>query len=126
MTPIETVVEFLQRINEHVADRLADLMTEDHLFIDSLGNRTHGRETLRTDWRSYYALCPDYRVSHDEIFENGNKVAAFGRAGGTMSGKKWQTPAAWFAVVENGLVSEWRVYADNKPVYDIIAGRSSL
>jgi hypothetical protein len=25
------------------------------------------------------------------------------------------------AVVENGLVREWRVYADNKPVYDIIA-----
>jgi hypothetical protein len=24
-------------------------------------------------------------------------------------------------VVEAGLVKEWRVYADNKPVYDILA-----
>jgi hypothetical protein len=23
--------------------------------------------------------------------------------------------------VESGLVKEWRVYADNKPVYDIVA-----
>jgi hypothetical protein len=56
-------------------------------------------------------------------------VAIFGAAGGTISanGKalaenKWRTPAGWLAVVENGLVREWRaVYADNKPVYDIIA-----
>jgi hypothetical protein len=29
--------------------------------------------------------------------------------------------AAWLAIVEDGLVKEWRVYADNKPVYDILA-----
>jgi hypothetical protein len=34
---------------------------------------------------------------------------------------KWQIAAAWRAVVENGLVKEWRVFADNKPVYDIMA-----
>jgi hypothetical protein len=33
----------------------------------------------------------------------------------------WRTPAAWMAVVENGLIKQWRVYADNKPVYDIVA-----
>jgi hypothetical protein len=55
-------------------------------------------------------------------------VAVFGAAGGTISadGKlpaenKWRIPASWLAVVENGLVKEWRVYADNKPVYDILA-----
>jgi hypothetical protein len=52
----------------------------------------------------------------------------FGAAGGTIAangrllpGNKWRTPAAWLAVVESGLVKEWRVYADNKPVYDIVA-----
>jgi hypothetical protein len=52
----------------------------------------------------------------------------FGAAGGTIAagGKlppqnEWRTPAAWLAVVESGLVKEWRVYADNKPVYDIVA-----
>jgi hypothetical protein len=55
-------------------------------------------------------------------------VAVFGSAGGTIAanGKlppenKWRAAAAWLAVVENRLVKEWRVYADNKPVYDIMA-----
>ncbi|HLW65288.1 MAG TPA: hypothetical protein VKS79_08215, partial [Gemmataceae bacterium] len=73
-------------------------------------------------------FCPDYWVSHEDVFENGNVVAVFGAAGGTisvsgtlMAENKWQTPAAWQGVVEKGLIKEWRVYADNKPVYDIMA-----
>jgi hypothetical protein len=34
---------------------------------------------------------------------------------------RWETPAAWRALVEygpaeDGLVAEWRVYADNEPM----------
>ncbi len=128
MSPTETVLQFMDRINQRDADKLAELMTEDHVFIDSLGNSVRGREKMRAGWRGYYAFCPDYWVSHEDIFENGNLVAVFGAAGGTIAenGKlpqenKWRTPAAWLAVVEKGLVKEWRVYADNKPVYDIVA-----
>ena len=45
----------------------------------------------------------------------------FGTAGGTIAEHAWEKPDAWRAVIENGLVKEWRVYADNKPVYDILA-----
>jgi ketosteroid isomerase-like protein len=128
MSPTETVLQFMDRINQHDVDKLAESMTEDHVFFDSLGNSVHGREKMRTGWRGYYAFCPDYWVSHEEIFANGNLVAVFGAAGGTIAanGKlppenKWRTSAAWLAVVENSLVKEWRVYADNKPVYDILA-----
>lgn len=128
MEPIETALSFLDRINQRDADTLAELMTEDHVFVDSLGNTTRGREKIRAAWRGYYALCPDYWVSHEEIFGNGNTVAVFGTAGGTIAanGKlpaenKWRTQAAWMAVVEGNLVKEWRVYADNKPVYEIVA-----
>jgi hypothetical protein len=34
---------------------------------------------------------------------------------------RWRIPAAWRAIVHDGLVQEFRVYADNKPVYDILA-----
>jgi uncharacterized protein (TIGR02246 family) len=128
MIPVETVLHFLECINERDADKLAALMTEDHLFIDSLGGETRGRDKMRTAWQGYYAFCPDYWVSHDEVFQDGNRVAVFGAAGGTIAAdgqlppeNQWQTRAAWLAVVENGLVKEWRVYADNKPVYDILA-----
>jgi ketosteroid isomerase-like protein len=128
MSPTETVLQFMDRINQRDADKLAELMTEDHVFVDSLGNSVRGREKMQAGWRGYYAFCPDYWVSHEEIFANGNLVAVFGAAGGTIAenGKlpqenKWRTSAAWLAVVEKGLVKEWRVYADNKPVYDIVA-----
>lgn len=128
MTPVDTVLRFLDGINRHDADELAELMTEDHLFIDSLGNSTHGREKMRAGWRGYFAFCPDYWVSHDQILEDKNVVAAFGSAGGTIASNgalppenQWRVTAAWRAVVENGLVKEWQVYADNKPVYDILA-----
>ena len=118
---VSTVLLFLDRINQRDPDQLAELMTEDHVFIDSLGRAARGREMMRQGWRSYYAMCPDYRVSHEDIFASGNIVAVFGVAGGTIDGNPWETPAAWRAVVEDGRLKEWRVYADNKPVYDIMA-----
>ena len=128
MEHVPSVLRFIECINRHDAHKLAELMTADHVFIDSLGQCVRGRETMCLAWRGYYAFCPDYWVSHDEIFAHGNRVAVFGAAGGTIAtdGKlpaenKWRTSAAWLAVVENGLVKQWQVYADNKPVYDIIA-----
>jgi ketosteroid isomerase-like protein len=128
MSPIETVLHFLDCINKGDADNLAELMTEDHVFIDSLGDSVRGRDKMCAAWRGYFSFCPDYWVSHEKILEGGNTVAVFGAAGGTIAanGKlppenKWRTPAAWLAVAENSLVKEWRVYADNKPVYEIMA-----
>jgi uncharacterized protein (TIGR02246 family) len=125
---VSTVVEFLDRINQHDADRLAEYMTEDHVFIDSLGQSVSGREKMRSGWRGYFAFCPDYWVTHEEIFSSGNRAAVFGAAGGTLAadGKlppenRWRASAAWLAIVEGGLIKQWRVYADNKPVYDILA-----
>jgi ketosteroid isomerase-like protein len=132
MNAMETVLRFIEFINAHNLDKLAAMMTEDHVFIDSLGQAVRGREKMRTGWRSYFAFCPDYWVSHEEIFQHGNLVAVFGAAGGTIAANgnlppedKWRIPAAWLALVEKDLVKEWRVYADNKPVYDITAKSKS-
>jgi ketosteroid isomerase-like protein len=99
---VDTVLQFLERINQHDADKLAELMAEDHVFIDSLGQSVTGRENMRLGWRGYYSFCPDYWVSHEEILSNGDLVAVFGAAGGTIAadGKllpenKWRTSAAW-------------------------------
>ena len=128
MNPVDTLLAFFNAINQDDPDRVAELMTEDHVFIDALGNSVNGREKMRAGWRAYFAMCPDYWVSHQDIFHTGNTVAVFGSVGGTIrvNGEwspenKWQTPAAWRAVVNNGLIQEFRVYADNKPVYDILA-----
>lgn len=126
--PVETVRAFFEAINAHDPDKLAELMTEDHVFTDSLGAALGGRENLRVRWRSYFAFCPDYRVSHAAIFYAGETVAAFGSAGGTIrvngqmpAENKWRIPAAWRVIVQDGRIREFQVYADNKPVYDILA-----
>jgi ketosteroid isomerase-like protein len=125
---VDTVLGFLDRINQHDADKLVEYMTEDHMFIDSLGQSISGRENMRSGWRGYFAFCPDYWVLHEEIFPSGNRVAVFGAAGGTLAahGKlppenKWRASAAWLAIVQGDLIKQWRIYADNKPVYDILA-----
>jgi ketosteroid isomerase-like protein len=120
MNSVEAVLAFFEAINQHDPDKLAALMTDDHVFIDSLGASVHG-EKMRIGWRGYFAMCPDYKVSHEDILHTGNTVAVFGSAGGTIREIRWQTPAAWRVVVYQGLIQEFRIYADNKPVYDILA-----
>ncbi len=125
--PIAVVLAFLDAINSRNVDRLCALMSEDHVFLDALGNKVQGRESMRKAWTGYFQWFPDYRVSHEEIFSDGKLVAAFGSAEGTYAPKgnlvkenHWNAPAAWKAVVEGGLVKEWRVYADNQAARKIM------
>jgi len=37
---VETLFEFMDRIHKRDAYKLAESMTEDHLFVDSLGQRS--------------------------------------------------------------------------------------
>jgi ketosteroid isomerase-like protein len=128
--PTTIVLEFIDRINAADVSGMCDLMTEDHAFIDALGNRLVGREKLRAGWKGYFSWFPDYRISHEEIFEDHDIVAAFGSASGTYAvdgglpkENHWEIPAAWKAVVRNGLIAEWRVYCDNQPVRKLLSDK---
>jgi ketosteroid isomerase-like protein len=126
-SPIEVVLKFEQLINSRNPDAVCGLLTEDSVFIDSLGNRAAGLESLRKAWSGYFKMVPDYSISHDEILANGETVAVFGSAQGTFSKdgqtKKedfWKTPAAWRAVIRNGKIALWQVFADNEPIRAIM------
>jgi len=125
--PIEVVLQFERLINAGNAEDICSLMTADGEFVDSLGNRIHGTEKLRAAWGGYFKMVPDYAISHSEIFANGNTVAVFGSARGTFSKdgqlakeNVWSTPAAWRAVVKDGKIAVWQVYADNEPIRAIM------
>jgi len=120
---LETFHQFVAAINAHEVDSIAALMTPDHIFVDSLGNRVQGADNMRVGWRGYFAMCPDYRVAVEKAIAAGDTVLSVGEAGGTIDGIAWRIPAAWQAVVRDGRVEEWRVFADNKPVYEILAKR---
>jgi ketosteroid isomerase-like protein len=119
----KTFERFVAAINGHDIEALTSLMTPDHLFVDSAGNLVHGAESMRTGWRSYFAMCADYWIRVSNLLSEKETALATGEAGGTIDGTRWQTPAAWQVIVAGGRVSEWRVFADNKPVYEILARR---
>ncbi|HXX17556.1 MAG TPA: nuclear transport factor 2 family protein [Candidatus Eremiobacteraceae bacterium] len=125
--PIAAVLAFLEAINSGDANKICALITEDHVFVDALGNKVQGKEAMRKAWAGYFQWFPDYRVSHEEILSDGSLVAAFGSAEGTYALKgtllkqnHWSAPAAWLAIVRDGLVKEWRVYADNQAARKIM------
>jgi uncharacterized protein (TIGR02246 family) len=126
---VEAVVEaFVRAVNRQDADALAELMTEEHRFVDALGKVMEGRERMRAGWKGYFSKIPDYTIVVDERFVDGPLVVLFGTGqgtyaggGGTLAENRWSTPIALRAFVENGKVAEWRVYADNEPLRQLMA-----
>jgi ketosteroid isomerase-like protein len=123
MNPEEVFTLFVRAINRHDMQALTALLAPDHIFTDSVGRRVEGAVSMEAGWRAYFAMCPDYWIRTDNVMAQGSTVLAVGEAGGSIDGVPWQTPAAWKAVIREGEVAEWRVFADNKPVYEILAGR---
>ena len=121
---------FVRAINRQDVDALAGLMTPEHRFIDALGTAVEGREKMRAAWAAYFRMVPDYTIAIDETLSDGPLVVMLGTAQGTYSPdgqpraeNHWQTPAVFRAFIEEGKVAEWRVYADNEPIRQIIAKR---
>jgi len=119
---------FIRAINRQDGDRLTALMSPSHRFIDSLGKVIEGRDKMREGWAAYFRMVPDYSVAIEEFYPSDPVIVMLGMAAGTYTrdGKlnpenRWQTPVAIRALVEDGLVAEWRVYADNDPIRKVMA-----
>jgi len=123
----ETIQAFIDCINAHDVEGLAELMSDDHTFIDPHGNEVKGKEKMVPGWRGYFDWFPDYFIEVTDVFENGDTIAMFGFAGGSFKGKEsesWRLPAAWKAMVRNRKVTLWQVIADTKIPFEIIERNS--
>jgi hypothetical protein len=134
----ETIAQaFVRAINRQHTERLAELMSPAHRFIDALGNVTEGRDKGHECWAAYFRMVPDYSIAIEEYYpsnltaDSDPVVIMLGVASGTYTndGKvhpenHWQTPIAIRALIEDGLVAEWRVYADNEPMRKLMTARS--
>ncbi|HML15612.1 MAG TPA: nuclear transport factor 2 family protein [Bryobacteraceae bacterium] len=121
----DVLKKWLAAINGHDVEALVELMTPDFVFVNSVGNRVDGARAMEPGWRNYFTMCPDYWIRTDLIMSDGDTLLLAGEAGGTIDGQPWETPAAWKAVTRGAAVAEWRVFADNKPVYEILKRRRS-
>ena len=130
MTPQKVAEQFVTAINAHDVERLASLMTSDHRFIDSLGAVADGRDSVREGWAFYFNMVPDYNldISRSFVAEDSQAEAmlvgvasgSYGSDGIRRPNSSWSTPAALRAVVRNGQIAEWQVYADNEPIREQI------
>ena len=120
---IATLEEFVRCINAHDSKSIVSLCTADHIFIDSLGSQLSGLKRLEQAWTGYFSLFPDYHIDIEAAAAQNAVVLASGFASAThvASKKSWRIPAAWRAIVRNGQMAEWQVYADNKPVYELLS-----
>ncbi len=108
--PKLVALQFNECINNRDLDGLARLMTEDHAFIDREDKVTQPKRVMVESWREFFSLFPDYRNTFSRVELRGNLVAMLGYA--YWSKERPFDPAIWTAVVVEGLVREWRVYAD--------------
>ena len=129
MSPNEAVHRFVETINGGDPERIAELLTECHRFVDPGGRVVEGREAMLEAWRGYLEKVPDYRIEVEETFFKGTLVVILGTARGTYrpkgwirAGNAWSTPAAWRARVAGDLIAEWQVYADNEPIRRLMRG----
>lgn len=90
---------FVSAINRRDSEEIARLMTEDHVFVDSLGTRITGREAMRNGWEAYFRMVPDYAIEIEETFVDRPVVVMLGAAHGTYCGggalepeNRWRTP----------------------------------
>jgi ketosteroid isomerase-like protein len=116
---IAAVKSFIAAINQRDASQLSKLMTSDHTFVDASGRAHTGRDKMTQGWNDYYRMFPDYTIEAEFILQDGDLVAAFGSAAGTYNGKRGlvpenriEMPAAWKAIVKDGKIKLWQVYAD--------------
>jgi ketosteroid isomerase-like protein len=128
MPPTDTAKAFVQAINSRNPEKIAACMTDDHVFIDSLGTRVEGKQKMIAGWAGYFRMVPDYAIAIHETFSQGDVVVMLGTAQGTYAvggelrhENRWMTPAAFSARVRESLTAEWRVYADNDPIRQIMA-----
>jgi ketosteroid isomerase-like protein len=101
-------LKFNEKINLQDLEGLAELMTEDHTFIDNSGEITKGKNVMKEGWRQFFKKYPDYKNIFTSVVVQEDVVVMVGYS--TCSYKPLDGPNVWTAKIHQGLVSEWRVY----------------
>jgi len=103
-----TAFRFNDRINQQDPEGLAKLMTDDHKFIDSLGNIITGRDTTKECWREFFKKYPDYRNKFTSVTVQDSVVVMVGYS--KCASRQLEGPSVWTAKIRGDRVSEWRVF----------------
>jgi ketosteroid isomerase-like protein len=101
-------LKFNEKINQQDLEGLAELMTDDHTFIDNFREITKGKDVMKEGWREFFEKYPDYRNTFTCVTAQNNVVVMVGYS--TCSYKPLDGPSIWTAKIRDDRISEWRVY----------------
>lgn len=101
-------LKFNEKINQQDLEGLAELMTDDHTFIDNSGEITRGKDVMKEGWREFFEKYPDYQNIFTNVTTQNNVAVMVGYS--TCSHKPLKGPSIWTAKVRKGRISEWRVH----------------
>ena len=123
----EIIRRYIESVNSHDLGIITDMMAEDFVFIDSVGNRLEGKDNMRVAWEKYFTLFPDYSMSVEEVFNNDDIFILVGTAKGTYCpygnfdpADNWEVPAVWKVNLQKEKICRWQVFADNTGLFQII------
>lgn len=126
-SPESVTNAFVRALNRQDIEAMLALMSPSHRLVDSMGTVIEGLDKMRVGWAGYFKMVPDYVLAIEESYASGPVVILMGLAQGTFTRtgelkaeNRWRTPIALRAFVEDGLITEWRVYADNEPMRRLV------
>ena len=105
-------LQFNNCINTQDLEGLVNLMTDDHVFIDSVNNKVVGKQDNKLNWAKFFKLFPVYRNVFEIVTLQGSTVIMLGYS--LCSDEVLNNVRSiWTAKVENNKLKEWRVYTDS-------------
>ena len=117
LSPRSTVLRFIGCVNTGDLEGIASLIAEDVKFTDIQGDVYWERGFMA----NYLSEFPNYKIHVHHALQGGNGVAIIGKTSGSHVAPEVEEKEilVWTAEIRAGLISEWRIYAD-----DGFAGRS--
>lgn len=111
----DVVLKFNDYINDHDIDGLEALMSDDHIFIDSVDNSTIGKANCISAWKGFFEHFPDYNNVFNSVLRTDNLVIILGYST-CSSDTRLEGPVIWTAKFSSSdkKVMEWRVYDDTE------------
>lgn len=76
--PAALAVRFNECINARDVEGLAQLMSANHRFIDTVGTAILGKAACVEAWRGFFDAYPEYQNVFDAVFTSANKVTIVG------------------------------------------------
>ena len=117
-TAVGPVMKFIECINRGDVDGLSALMTDGHTLqvLDEVP--LVGRAANVEAWRGYTSAFPNYVIYAHQFAERGDEIAVLGHTTGSHLGlpdhEEKMLTVIWFARVENGRLSLWRIFDDDE------------